>query len=59
MRTTVIGILGALGKTKAHSLNLPRLLKFSAIGILCDGQSPGSKRLKNFGRTSLLHCEIV
>lgn len=31
---TVMGIFGALGKTKAHSLNLPRLLKFSAIGIL-------------------------
>lgn len=35
-RTTVIGIFGALGKTKAHSLNLSRLLKFSAIGNLCD-----------------------
>ena len=34
VRTTVIGIFGALGKTKAHSLNLPLRLKFSAIGIL-------------------------
>lgn len=33
---TVTGIVGAFGKTKAHSLNLPRLLKFSAIGILLE-----------------------
>ena len=35
-RTAVHDIIGALGKMKAHSLNLPRLLKFSAIGILWD-----------------------
>ena len=39
---TVTGIVGAFGKTKAHSLNLPRLLKFSAIGILLEYYNLGS-----------------
>lgn len=33
-RTTVIGICGALGNTKATSSNLPRRRKFSAIESL-------------------------
>ena len=32
--TTVIGIVGAFGKTKATSSNFPLLLKFSATDIL-------------------------
>lgn len=33
-RTTVIGMLGAFGKTKDVSSNLPLLLQFSASHIL-------------------------
>lgn len=33
-RTTVMGMFGAFGKMKATSGNLPRRLKFSAMGIL-------------------------
>lgn len=35
IRTTVIGIVGAFGKTNLTSSNLPRLRQFSARPILC------------------------
>lgn len=58
VHTTVMGMLGALGKMKATSSNLPRRRQVSARAIL-RGINYGYRSFEGFRHTILHHWEII